>query len=59
MDVHWGKWAKLFLNNKGVVAKATDICQSYPPNDMSVWDWSSADDSARGSRRDISRENWT
>lgn len=36
---HWGNWAKLFFNNKGVVAKATDVCMSYPPGDMSVWDW--------------------
>ena len=36
---HWGNWAKLFFNNKGVVAKATDVCMNYPPGDMSVWDW--------------------
>ncbi|TGD88350.1 DUF5078 domain-containing protein [Mycolicibacterium sp. CH28] len=35
----WGNWAKLFFNNKGVVAKATDVCMNYPPGDMSVWDW--------------------
>jgi hypothetical protein len=26
---HWGNWANIFFNNKGVVAKG----------DMSVWDW--------------------
>ncbi|MGE2729032.1 DUF5078 domain-containing protein [Mycolicibacterium vaccae] len=35
----WGNWAKLFFNNKGVVAHATDVCMNYPPGDMSVWDW--------------------
>lgn len=35
----WGNWAKLFFNNKGVVAKATDVCMNYPRNDQSVWDW--------------------
>jgi hypothetical protein len=35
----WGNWAKLFFNNKGVVAKATDVCMNYPRGDMSVWDW--------------------
>jgi hypothetical protein len=35
----WGNWAKLFFNNKGVVAKATDVCMNYPKGDMSVWDW--------------------
>ncbi|EJZ04667.1 hypothetical protein MFORT_30894, partial [Mycolicibacterium fortuitum subsp. fortuitum DSM 46621 = ATCC 6841 = JCM 6387] len=24
---------------KGVAANTTDVCQNYPPNDMSVWDW--------------------
>ncbi len=28
---HWGgNWAKLFFNNKGVVAHATDVCMNYP-----------------------------
>ena len=36
---HWGNWAKVFFNNKGVVAHATEVCNSYPPGDMSVWDW--------------------
>lgn len=36
---HWGNWAKLFFNNKGVVAHATDICMNYPKGDMSVWNW--------------------
>ena len=35
----WGNWAKLFFNNKGVVAKATDVCMNYPPGDQSVWNW--------------------
>jgi hypothetical protein len=36
---HWGNWAKIFFNNKGVVAHATDVCMNYPAGDMSVWDW--------------------
>lgn len=36
---HWGNWAKVFFNNKGVAARATDVCMNYPPGDMSVWDW--------------------
>ncbi|GAY16277.1 DUF5078 domain-containing protein [Mycobacterium sp. shizuoka-1] len=39
MATHWGNWAKLFFNNKGVVAKATDECQHYPPADPTVWNW--------------------
>ena len=35
----WGNWAKVFFNNKGVVAHATDVCMNYPRGDMSVWDW--------------------
>ncbi|WP_370331013.1 DUF5078 domain-containing protein [Mycolicibacterium hippocampi] len=35
----WGNWAKIFFNNKGVVAHATDVCMNYPPGDMSVWHW--------------------
>lgn len=35
----WGNWAKIFFNNKGVVAKATDVCMNYPRGDMSVWNW--------------------
>jgi hypothetical protein len=35
----WGNWAKLFFNNKGVVAKATDVCMTYPKGDMSIWNW--------------------
>ncbi len=34
----WPNWAKLFFNNKGVAAAATDVCQQYP-DDMSVWTW--------------------
>src|ERR1700760_1842512 len=36
---HWGNWAKIFFNNKGVVAKATEVCNGYPKGDMSVWNW--------------------
>jgi hypothetical protein len=39
MATHWGNWAKIFFNNKGVVAKATEACMQYPRGDMSVWDW--------------------
>jgi hypothetical protein len=39
MATHWGNWAKLFFNNKGVVAHGTDVCMNYPPNDPSVWTW--------------------
>ena len=35
----WGNWAKIFFNNKGVVAHATDVCMNYPKGDMSVWNW--------------------
>ena len=35
----WPNHAKLFFNNKGVAANTTDICQQYPPGDMSVWSW--------------------
>lgn len=35
----WPNHMKLFFNNKGVVAKATDVCNQYPPGDMSVWNW--------------------
>ena len=35
----WPNHAKLFFNNKGVAANTTDICQQYPPNDMSLWSW--------------------
>lgn len=35
----WGNWAKIFFNNKGVVAHATDVCIKYPRGDMSVWNW--------------------
>ncbi|WP_059018291.1 DUF5078 domain-containing protein [Mycobacterium sp. M26] len=36
---NWPNWAKLFFNNKGVAAHSTDVCQNYPPADMSVWAW--------------------
>ena len=35
----WPNWAKIFFNNKGVAAAATDVCQNYPAGDMSVWNW--------------------
>jgi len=35
----WPNHAKLFFNNKGVAANTTDICNQYPPNDMSLWSW--------------------
>jgi hypothetical protein len=35
----WPNHAKIFFNNKGVVAKSTEACAQYPPDDMSVWDW--------------------
>ena len=35
----WGNWAKIFFNNKGVVAHATNVCMNYPRGDMSVWNW--------------------
>lgn len=41
-DPLWFAWPnhfKIFFNNKGVVAKATDVCNNYPPGDMSVWNW--------------------
>ena len=36
---NWPNWAKIFFNNKGVVAKSTAVCMNYPPDDMSVWVW--------------------
>ncbi len=39
MATRWGNWAKLFFNNKGVAAHATDVCNSYPVTDPSVWTW--------------------
>jgi hypothetical protein len=38
MTASWPNWAKIFFNNKGVVAKETDHCADYPPDDQSVWD---------------------
>lgn len=35
----WPNHSKLFFNNKGVAANTTDICQQYPPDDMSLWEW--------------------
>jgi hypothetical protein len=42
MTAAWPNWAKIFFNNKGVAAKETDHCADYPPDDLSVWDWSPA-----------------
>jgi hypothetical protein len=39
LSVAWPNNMKIFFNNKGVVAKETENCAQYPPNDMSVWDW--------------------
>jgi Domain of unknown function (DUF5078) len=39
MAWRWPNWAKLFFNNKGVSAHATDVCAGYPPGNPAVWDW--------------------
>jgi hypothetical protein len=39
LTVAWPNHAKLFFNNKGVAAHATDICSRYAPDDQSVWNW--------------------
>jgi len=39
MAFRWPNWAKLFINNKGVSAHGTDVCNSDPPADPSVWNW--------------------
>jgi len=39
LSLAWPNHMKIFFNNKGVVAKETENCQNYPPNDMSVWNW--------------------
>ena len=36
---NWPNWAKLFFNNKGVVAHGIKDCLSYPPADPGVWVW--------------------
>jgi hypothetical protein len=36
---NWPNWAKLFFNNKGVAANTTDVCMTYPADDMSIWNW--------------------
>ncbi|WP_141868683.1 DUF5078 domain-containing protein [Arthrobacter sp. SLBN-53] len=36
---NWPNWAKLFFNNKGVVAHGTAVCAGYPPADPGVWIW--------------------
>ncbi|HEU0190468.1 MAG TPA: DUF5078 domain-containing protein [Mycobacterium sp.] len=35
----WPNHSKIFFNNKGVVAKSTENCAQYPPDDASVWVW--------------------
>lgn len=39
MAFRWPNWAKIFFNNKGVVARATDVCMNYPPSQPEVWNW--------------------
>ncbi len=39
LTVAWPNHAKIFFNNKGVVAKSTEACSQYPRDDLSVWDW--------------------
>ncbi|SEH79329.1 protein of unknown function [Mycolicibacterium rutilum] len=39
MATRWGNWAKLFFNNKGVVAHGTEICMNYPPSQPEIWNW--------------------
>jgi len=39
MAFQWPNWAKIFFNNKGVAARATDVCAQYPPDDPGVWVW--------------------
>jgi Domain of unknown function (DUF5078) len=39
MAFRWPNWAKLFFNNKGVVAHGTEVCANYPPGDPGVWAW--------------------
>ena len=36
---NWPNWAKLFFNNKGVVAHGTKSCATYPVSDPGVWTW--------------------
>ena len=39
MAFRWPNWAKLFFNNKGVAARATDVCGQYPAGEQGVWQW--------------------
>ena len=39
MNWKWPNWAKIFFNNKGVAARATDVCANYPADDQSLWVW--------------------
>ena len=39
LDVLYTDYAKLFVNNKGVVAKMAENCSKYPRDDQSAWDW--------------------
>jgi hypothetical protein len=39
MAFRWPNWAKIFFNNKGVSARATDVCMNYPPSQPEVWNW--------------------
>lgn len=36
---NWPNWAKIFFNNKGVVAASTAVCMDHPADEMSVWVW--------------------
>lgn len=29
----------MFFSNKGVAARAADVCNRYPPDDRGVWSW--------------------
>ena len=35
----WPNHSKLWFNNKGVAANTTDVCNNYPPGDLSLWTW--------------------
>lgn len=39
LTTSWPNHAKIFFNNKGVIAKSTEACSQYSPDDQSVWDW--------------------
>lgn len=39
MAFRWPNWAKLFFNDKGVAARATDGCGPHPAGEQGVWRW--------------------